>query len=211
MFRIAPPCLLLLAACAASSAVKAPTASHGWRPLPPSELTARCQGDAAEACYRAGLQALAAVPPDALGAQNLFAAACQADAQGACDALDRHFHGPSAVLVPSLWQYLPPSGRAVVEFACRVSAEGQLGSCQMRRSTGSTAQFDSLLIEQIRIRQPSARFLPATVDGAPYETEVRLIYVLASEKPQSIAGSFVAIPQRYTATGEPRTTRGDNQ
>ena len=191
--------------------MQTPTASHGWRPVPPSDLSARCRGEAAEACYREGLQALAAVPPDAFGAQNLFAAACEADVEGACDALNRHFHGPSAVLVPSLSQYLPPSGRAVVEFACRVSAEGQLGSCELRRSSGSTAQFDALLGEQIRIRQPSAHFLPATLDGTPYQTEVRLIYLLASDKPQSIAGSGNAVPQRYIATGEPHGTHGDNR
>jgi hypothetical protein len=201
--RFLAPSLLLLFGCTSStSAVLAPTAHSGWRPVPPSELAAKCLGDAAQTCYLQGVQALNAQPPDAFSAQNLFAAACEAYNPEACNELDRHFHAPTASAVPPLSQYLPPSGYAVVEFACRVSTEGAVHSCERKRSSGSTPQFDGFLSEKLLAAQASARFVPARVDDAPYETEVRLIYILRSAGVPLIGGSVSGLPDARVMRGE---------
>jgi len=209
--RLAALGLLLLAGCASSTKATPPAAApaHGWHPVPPVDLADRCQGDAAERCYQEGMKALAAQPPDAFAAQNLLAASCDAGLRSACDVLERRFRAPTALAVPSLAQFVPPSGYAVVQYTCHVSTAGALVGCRRTRSSGSTPKFDTQLDAKFQESEPSARYEPATVDGAPYETEVRLNYVLKSTAPPTIGGSPQAVPDRPQDVTSDQHSRGD--
>jgi hypothetical protein len=176
---------LLSIACA--SAPPTPSAK-GWRPIPSATLAERCQGEAAQGCYQDGMQALAAEPPKASEAQGLLGAACNAEVKSACDVLDARFHAPMAVKVPAV-SGAPPYGTAVLEFTCRVSTEGYLEGCERTRSANATPGLNELAARQVAAGQRASHFLPAMLDGAPYETEVRLLYVLHSE---SIGGPVMA-------------------
>jgi hypothetical protein len=203
--------LLLLAGCASSTKATAPAAApaRGWHPVPPVELADRCQAEAAERCHQEGMQALGAQPPDAFSAQNLLAAACEGGVAAACGVLERRFHAPTPVAVPSLAQYVPPSGYAVVQYTCRVSTAGTLVGCRRTRSSGSTAKFDATLDTSFQEAEASARYQPATVDGVAYETEVRLNYVLKSAAPSSIGGAPQAVPDRPADVTADQHSRGD--
>jgi len=176
--------LLLGAGCASAPATV--SAPHGWRPLPSKAVAAHCQPDARQ-CHQEGLQALAQTPPDAYRAQNLLAAACGADVEAACQVLDHRFRAPSAVRVPAL-SASPPYGTAVVEFSCRVTAEGTLESCNETRSANADARILESALRQVAASQSASLFRPATLDGTPYATDVRLVYVLRSE---SIGGPIL--------------------
>jgi hypothetical protein len=177
----------LVVGCATSSP---PADIRGWRPVPPAPLIAECSGEAARRCYQDALQALAVDPPNVLRAQDLLAAACSADVSDACRALEAHFQPPSPIKVPSL-SLAPPTGTAIVEFICRVSAKGRLNDCRHSRSKGSTHTLDEKLTEQLLAAQSSALFRPSTYDQQPYETEVRLVYELS---PTALASEM--LPQR---------------
>ena len=193
MFRSllrAPPALLIVPALLAASCSSAPPvpAATGWRPTPSTEIADRCRGDAAQGCYQDALKALAAEPMQALLAQNLLAAACDGDVQAACEALATRFRPPSALRVPSI-SASPPYGTAVVEFTCRLTADGLLEGCERTRSANTGRGLDEAVEKQMATRQGLANYRPATVDGKPYTTEVRLVYVMYSE---SIAGPNIA-------------------
>jgi len=175
---------VILAGCA--SAPLAPVA-QAWRPAPSKAIADRCTGDAAAGCYQEGLAALSARPPQAVLAQNLLSAACTGEIQNACEVLDTRFHPPSAVRVPAITGE-PPAGNAVVEFSCRLNTDGTLSGCERTRSANSTRSLDDSVARQMATAQAGGRFHPATLDGAAYVTEVRLVYVLSS---QSIAGPTV--------------------
>ncbi|HMK73714.1 MAG TPA: hypothetical protein VK454_10275 [Myxococcaceae bacterium] len=196
--RLAVFWFLLLAGCASSTKATTPAAAltHGWHPVPPVELADRCQAEAAQRCYQEGMQALGAQPPDAFMAQNLLAAACEGGVAEACGVLERRFRAPTPVAVPSLAQYVPPSGYAVVQYTCRVSTAGALVGCRRTRSSGSTPKFDATLDASFKETEASGHYQPATVDGVAYETEVRLNYVLKSATPPSLGGATQAVPDR---------------
>ncbi|HMK73715.1 MAG TPA: hypothetical protein VK454_10280, partial [Myxococcaceae bacterium] len=54
---------------------------------------------------------------------------------------------------------------------------------------------------QVSSGQPVALFHPATLDGAPYDTEVRLVYVLRSS---SIGGPIIVGMSANQTAGRPR-------
>jgi hypothetical protein len=188
---------VLVTACASTPQVVAPT-SQGWRPAPSSEVAEHCSADA-QACYREGMEALSGSNPQIFQAQNLLAAACNAEVKRACQVLDERFRAPAAIRVPAL-SGAPPSGTAVVEFTCRLSSEGTLETCDRTRSTNANPSLDQSMSQQMASRQALARFHPATLDGQPYATEVRLMYLMRSE---SLAG-----PNVFAGTVTPPTPRG---
>jgi hypothetical protein len=178
--------LLLVPALLSVGCASAPTApsAQGWRPRPPASLAERCQGEEAQACYQEGLQLLAAVPPNAQQAQGLLAAACAAEVKSACDVLAARFHAPAAVKVPAV-AGAPHYGVAVLEFTCQVTPEGSLEGCDRTASSNTDLWLDEEASRQVAAGQAASQFHPATLDGAPYATEVRLVYVLNSD---SISG-----------------------
>lgn len=193
MFRClfyAPSALLvvpaLLAGCA-TAPTTASTSSQGWRPAPPGEVAEHCEGSAAESCYQDAMKALSATPPKAVEAQNLLAAACKADSRSACEVLDSRFRAPAAIRVPSV-SAEPPYGMAVLEFTCQVTSQGYLEGCERTRSANASTSLNDAAARQFSARQPAALFHPATLDGTPYATEVRLVYVLRSS---SIGGPIL--------------------
>jgi hypothetical protein len=190
---------VLVTACASTPQVTAPV-SQGWRPVPTSEISERCSADA-QGCYREGMEALSGPSPQILQAQNLLAAACKGEVQSACAVLDARYRAPSALRVPAI-SGAPSYGTAVVEFSCRLSADGTLEACERTRSANANRRLDQSMEEQMATRQSLARFQPATFDGRPYTTEVRLTYVMHSE---SLAGpSFgVALPTSYRSSRNP--------
>jgi hypothetical protein len=176
---------LLVTGCASTPQTVAPT-SQSWRPVPSSEVSEHCSADA-QACYREGMEALSGPNAQVFQAQNLLAAACKAEVKPACQVLDERFRAPAAIRVPAI-SGAPPYGTAVVEFTCRLSSEGALQACDRTRSANGNRTLDHSMSEQMASRQVLARFHPATFDGQPYATEVRLMYVMRSE---SIAGPNV--------------------
>jgi len=206
MFRClfyAPSALLvipaLLVGCATAHTPES-VSSQGWRPAPPSEVADRCQGAAAEGCYQEAMKALAATPPKAFEAQNLLAAACNADSKSACEALDARFRAPAAIRVPSV-SADPPYGMAVLEFTCQVTSQGYLEGCERTRSANAPNSLNDTAARQVTAAQPAALFHPATLDGTPYATEVRLVYVLRSS---SIGGPIIVGMSPNQTAGQPR-------
>jgi hypothetical protein len=173
--------ILFVVALLSVGCASAPTtpSTRGWRPLPPAPLAERCQGEEAEACYQEGLQSLAAVPPNAFQAQGLLAAACAANVKSACDVLAARFRAPTAVKVPAV-SAAPAYGTALLEFTCQVTPEGSLEGCDRTRSANAGLDLNESASRQVAAGQPDSRFQPATLDGTPYATEVRLLYVLDS-------------------------------
>jgi hypothetical protein len=204
MFRClfyAPSALLVIPALLAGCATApAQSASQGWRPLAPDAVAERCQGAAAEGCYQEAIQALAATPPRAAEAQNLLGAACEAKSKSACEALDERFHAPSAIRVPTV-SAEPPYGMAVLEFTCQVTSKGYLQGCERTRSANSPDSLNDAASRQVSTGQPASLFRPATLDGTPYDTEVRLVYVLRSS---SIGGPIIVGMSANQTAGRPR-------
>jgi TonB family protein len=139
-----------------------------WRPTPSPELASHCTGPNAVVCRDVALSFLYpdAGTPDFERAGQLLTAACVGGLREACTRLDTSFLPPQLISgVPSRPLVRGPGAEGMV--ICRVTVEGTARECQ-----GSGGPISDWFVA----RMLEAKFVPATFEGTPFETDTAVRY-----------------------------------
>lgn len=139
-----------------------------WRPAPSPEVASHCTGPNAVVCRDVALSFVYpdAGPPDFERAGELLTAACVGGLAEACTRLDTSFRPPQLISgVPNTPVVRGPGAEGRV--ICRVTADGTAREC---RGPGGPVS------DWFIARMLEAKFVPATFEGTPFETEAAIPY-----------------------------------
>ncbi|HSP18030.1 MAG TPA: energy transducer TonB, partial [Myxococcaceae bacterium] len=139
-----------------------------WRPTPSPELKSACAAPNGQVCRRVALSFLHpdAGAPDPDRAGRLLAAACGGGFEDACAQLDTSFRPPQLISGVPARPISPGPGLEGV-LMCRVTPEGRSREC-----VGPGGPVSDWLVA----RMLEARFVPATFEGTPFETDLGIPY-----------------------------------
>jgi len=133
-------------------------------------MSSACKAPNAQLCMEV---ALSFVHPDGGPAQldrggRLLGAACEAGLQDACRLLDQSFSPPRMITGVPLPPFRPTAD-VERDVVCSVSADGRAHDC--RGPNGTIAEW-------FLARIGEAKFLPATFEKSPFETDYAIHWVL---------------------------------
>jgi TonB family protein len=141
-----------------------------WRPLLTPEMSSACKAANAEVCMDVALSFLhpdgGPAEPDRGG--RLLGAACEGGLEDACRLLDQSFRPPRMITDVPLPPFRP-SADVEGDVLCIVSSAGRAHDCR---------GADGPIAEWFLARIGEARFLPATFENRPFETEHDVHWVL---------------------------------
>jgi protein TonB len=139
-----------------------------WRPPPSPEILRACTGPNAAVCRDVAMSFLHpdGGAPDFDRVGQLLTAACNGKLEQACTFLDEAFRPPQLISgVPTHEIGRGPGDKGIV--VCRITVEGTAKGCW-----GPGGPVSDWFIA----RMLEAKFLPATFQGAPFETEHAIRY-----------------------------------